>query len=283
MIREAGPGEEAEVEALLMRRIDGAMFPVSNLRAHGLGKGGFASDHDQATRFLWLGDQSLVALTQGGMLMPVLAEGAGLDGLLPALAGQTVTGAIGPAQSVRPALQALLLTGWPARTDEDEPGFALDLADLQVPKLPGARLVPLSEDLRAIVVGWRTAATMETLAMPADEAPTRAAANVDAWIAADSHRVLLLDGKPVALTGFNAALPEIVQIGGVYTPPALRGRGHARHAVALHLAEARAKGVTRAVLFAANEPAARAYRAIGFQPTMPFALVLFAAPARIAA
>jgi predicted GNAT family acetyltransferase len=60
-------------------------------------------------------------------------------------------------------------------------------------------------------------------------------------------------------------LPDVVQVGGVYTPPALRGKGHARLALALHLAEARGKGVGRAILYAFSEPAARAYRAIGFQ------------------
>lgn len=282
MIREAGPEERGALEALLTRRIDGAMFPLANLRAHGLGDGGFVSNHDHATRFWWIGPDSLVALTQGGMLMPVLAEGAALSGLRAALAGLGVTGAIGPAASVRPVFVALGLTGLPARVDEDEPGFALDLRDLRVPNGSGATLVPLSAALRDSVIGWRAAATMETQAMPAEEAPTRAAANVDDWLAQDSHRVLLLDGEPVALTGFNATLPEIVQVGGVYTPPPLRGRGYARLAVALHLAEARAKDVTRAVLFAANEPAARAYRAIGFQPTQPFALVLFTSPATVA-
>lgn len=54
-------------------------------------------------------------------------------------------------------------------------------------------------------------------------------------------------------------------------------------AVALHLAEARASGVARAVLFAASDAAACAYRAIGFQPAEPFTLFLLATPARIEA
>ena len=67
----------------------------------------------------------------------------------------------------------------------------------------------------------------------------------------------------------------------VYTPPALRGRGHAKAAVALHLAEARDAGVGRAVLFAASEAAARAYLGIGFQPSLEFALVLLTDPATV--
>ncbi len=73
--------------------------------------------------------------------------------------------------------------------------------------------------------------------------------------------------RPVATTGFNAALPEVVQIGAVYVPPAHRGHGHAARAVALHLAQARKAGTRRAVLFSASAVAGRAYLRIGFRAT----------------
>lgn len=37
---------------------------------------------------------------------------------------------------------------------------------------------------------------------------------------------------PVSLSAFNASLPDIVQLVGIYTPPELRGRGYAQRAVA---------------------------------------------------
>ena len=49
MIREAGPDDRSRLEALLLRNLDGAVFPLTNLRAHGLGEGGFATDHRHAT------------------------------------------------------------------------------------------------------------------------------------------------------------------------------------------------------------------------------------------
>lgn len=81
------------------------------------------------------------------------------------------------------------------------------------------------------------------------------------------------------MTGVNAALPDIVQVGGVWTPPALRGRGHARRAVGLHLAELRDTGVGAATLFASGEQAVRAYKALGFERIGTISLVLFAGPA----
>ena len=278
MIREAGPDDRDRLEALLLANLDGAMFPMSNLRAHGLGAGGFASDHRHAARFWFVDDASMVAVTQEGMLMALLDPSSDLADLPATLAGLTLTGAVGPAQSVRPALRALGLQDQPARLDEDEPGFALALADLRLPDLPGATLAPASSAPRDLLIDWRAASMVETQGMPPDEAPALAAQHVRAWLDADSHRVLLHNGQPVALTGFNARLPEIVQVGGVYTPPDLRNRGYARTAVALHLAEARATGATRAVLFAATPAAVSAYLAIGFRPAADVALVLFHTP-----
>ena len=107
-------------------------------------------------------------------------------------------------------------------------------------------------------------------------------ASVDRWIEADSHRVLVADGKVIAMTGFNARLPGIVQIGGVYVPPDLRGRGLAGRAVALHLEESRNRGTTKATLFAASEAAARAYIRLGFVRIGSFGLALLPSEMEIA-
>jgi predicted GNAT family acetyltransferase len=106
-----------------------------------------------------------------------------------------------------------------------------------------------------------------------------------AWIAAlddydtyceeDSHVVLMEGGVPLCMTGFNGHQPGVVQIGGVYTPPDMRGLGLARRALALHLAQARGEGVMRAVLSAASPAAVRAYTAIGFRQTGVWSLCLF--------
>jgi RimJ/RimL family protein N-acetyltransferase len=282
MIREAVPEDRAKVEALLLQRIDGAMFPLTNLRAHGLMRGRFPADHDTASRFWWLGQGSLVAVTRAGMLMPLLTAGPDIAGLRQALAGLTVTGGIGPADSLRPVLAALGLDRLPMRRDADEPGFALALAELVLPDHADVQLVPAGEVHRPLLQAWRSVYQAELMGTPAGEAAARAAADVEGWLRRGSHRLLLRDGQPVALTGFNAILPEVVQVGGVYTPPALRGQGHARRAVALHLAEARAAGTARAVLFAASPAAARAYRAIGFRPIFAFTLALLARPVTIA-
>jgi predicted GNAT family acetyltransferase len=93
---------------------------------------------------------------------------------------------------------------------------------------------------------------------------------------ADGHAWVALDcGAPVSLSAFNASLPDIVQLGGIYTPPELRGRGYARVAVAASLLAARERGAERAILFTSNPSAARAYEALGFQRTGSYAVILF--------
>ena len=78
--------------------------------------------------------------------------------------------------------------------------------------------------------------------------------------------VLEDQGALVATSGFNTAIREAVQIGGVYTPPKYRRRGYARAVVAASLLDARAEGAETAILFTGhdNVPAQRAYTALGF-------------------
>lgn len=282
MIREAGPDDRAALESLLTARIDQAMFPLVNLRDHGLGRGDFPTGHDHAARFWRIGN-SVIALTRAGILLPLLDRTADLSGLKTALRSLSVTGVIGPAASARPILAALGLDRLPTTTNRDEPGFTLDLSHLAKPDLPGTTLRPITPDDLPLLTDWRETYIGEVLGQTGPAARRRAEAELAVCLTRDSHRLLLQHGTPVAMTGFNATLPEIVQIGGVYTPADLRGRGYARRAVALHLAEARGKGTARAVLFAANDAAARAYCAIGFQPAVPFTLFLLSTPTRITA
>ena len=283
LLRAVGPQDAGAVEAFLLPRAPEAMFPLANLRTHGVAGDPEGPPHAMQ---VWIAGapglpvEGVIGLTVAGMLLPqwpALERGPGgpaLAALCLALAGARVSGAVGPAAQVRALLSALGLAGVGCRRNVDEPGFALDLCDLVVPDGPGALRRVVRDDF-GWLCGWRAAYHGEVLGTPADKAGAEAARDLEGYLARDSHRVLWDGDRPLAFTGFNATLPEIVQVGGVYTPPARRGRGLARRALALHLREAREQGVARAVLFAASEAAARAYRAVGFRPATPFALVLF--------
>jgi RimJ/RimL family protein N-acetyltransferase len=281
MIREQGPGDRPALEAILTARIEQAMFPLTNLRAHGLLTGDFPGSHPHASR-VWRSGDSVIALTRSGMILPLLDGTPDLSDLKSLLHGLEVTGAIGPTASVRPILSALGIDRLPTTTDRNEPGFTLDLQRLRIPDLANTSLRPLTLADVALVTDWRETYLGEVMGTTGPRARATAQTDVASYLAQDSHRILQAE-IPVAMTGFNATMPEIVQVGGVYTPANLRGRGYARRAVALHLAEARDNGTLRAVLFAASDAAARAYQAIGFQPAAAFTLFLLAQPQRIAA
>ena len=281
--RAATGGEGEAIAAFLRLYLDQAMFPLSNLTHHGMGREG-----RYQMRF-WLREDggrivAALGLSAMGMVLPVLpGQGEGdLRPLRGLLAGETVEGIIGPVGWAEPLQSALGLAEAPVDHRADEPGFALDLADLILPVDPSLTLAPLTDAHRPLALDWRARYREEVMGTPPARSHAIAVEDIDTYIARDSHRLLISGGRPVAMTGFNADLPEAVQVGGVYTPPEMRGRGHARAAVALHLDQARRTGIRRAVLFAASDAAARAYTAIGFRPAGRMVMILFPPGTRIA-
>ena len=85
------------------------------------------------------------------------------------------------------------------------------------------------------------------------------------------------DGRPLAMAVHNARIPDTVQIGGVWTPMELRRRGYARAVVAAALMAARDEGASTGVLFTGkgNEPARRAYLALGFRRIGDYGILQF--------
>jgi len=128
---------------------------------------------------------------------------------------------------------------------------------------------------RDTLVAWRVAYNIETMgATDSADHRRRTAEFLDAQIDEGNDWVAVDAGAPVSLSAINASLPDIVQLGGIYTPPELRGRGHAKAAVAASLVAARERGASRAVLFTKNPSAARTYEALGFRRVGDYSLVL---------
>jgi len=274
-MRRASEADVPAIRAFLTDRAARAMFPLSNLARFGLD-----GDHDYAPA-MWITETDgavtgVLAVGRAGTLMPALGTTDPAHAA-EVLRGRSINGLIGPADEVRPLLAILGLPRDAAHLDRDEPHFTLDLRELTVPDGEGG-LAPLAAADAERMILWRRDYGIEALGLAPDRALAEARKSHPGYIEAGSHRVLMTGARTLSVTGFNAELPEIVQVGGVYTPPDLRGRGYARRAVALHLAEARARGVARAVLFSASEAAARAYRAIGFRQIGHWSLVLFDTP-----
>jgi GNAT superfamily N-acetyltransferase len=274
-------GDEAALEAFLVQRRDTSMFLRANSRQAGL------DYHGQ-----WAGAQYVASVREGGitgvaahcwngvLLMQAPADPGGLAEACVGLSRRSVTGLMGPPDQVDAARTSLGLTSAPVRIDEPEALYALDLSRTIVPPaLSNGEITcraPYAGE-RTALHAWGFAYDVETLgAADTPDARRRSAdfmdARIDAgnaWIAVEN------DGTLLSFSSFNAALPDIVQLGGIYTPPHLRGRGYAKAAVAHSLLVARERGVTRAILFTPNPSAARTYEAIGFERIGDYALVLF--------
>ncbi|MEI4485171.1 GNAT family N-acetyltransferase [Frigidibacter sp. MR17.14] len=284
-MRPARPDEAAALEAFLSRHPETSMFLRQSLAAHGTTGG----PERHAARF-WLaeaagGIRGCVALNTAGLAMiqwPDLAPGD-FPQVAAALAGEKLQGMNGEVVQIALLRRALGLDAAPASLDRTEPLYRLPLDALILPEGPGTLRAPRPAD-RPLLDAWRAAYMIEAVgAAPGRPTEAEAAAQLDALIIADRLRVLDEGAGPVAMTSFNACLPDMVQVGGVWTPPQGRGRGLARRAVAAHLAEARGIGARTAILFAANPPAARAYEAIGFTRIGGYHLLMLESPVRIAA
>ena len=286
-VRVLAPGDEPHVEALLAAHVDSSLFLRRNLAVTHL------MDRPERYHGTWAGafeDGRLVAVAQhtrfGAIVLQAPTHVAAVTALAARASDRPVAGFIGPWAQAVAARTALGFDGARMRMESHEGLYALPLDALVVPG-PLARGEWRCRRARAdeldLLVAWRVGYNVETNARtngPALRASSRE--EIESGLAEGASWVLEVDGTPVAYQQFNAMLPDVVQVGGVWTPPPLRGRGYARAAVAGALLAARADGVRRGVLFTGetNIPAQRAYAALGFARVGDWALIFLAQPTR---
>lgn len=268
------------IEAFLARHADSSMFLRSNLAEHGLGDRrspramAVAVTREGATITGVFGASNAgYAVFQAPEAGPEVwaAFGRWLD-------GRPLSGLTGEATQLHALRAAMALDDTQLAHAHDEPLYRLPLTDLRLDALaPGQIRAPEPSDLE-LLEHWFTIYEGETLNTPAPRAAALGRRRAAQAILEGRMRLFEHDGQPLAMTAFNARLPDRVQVGGVFTPPEHRNRHAARSAVARHLAEARAEGVTHAILFASGPAASRAYEAIGFTRVGTYGLALLREP-----
>jgi RimJ/RimL family protein N-acetyltransferase len=281
------PGDEPEVERLLAAHADASLFLRRNLAGTGV------VDHEARYHGTWAGafeGGRLTGVAQhtrfGTVLVQAPAHAGAVACAAVAASGRPVSGFVGPWAQVLAARAALGFADAPMRVESREGLYALALDALVVPEPLGSdrwRCRRARGDDLDLLVRWRVAYNVEANhETEDDDLRAKGREEIEAGLAERAGWVLEADGVPVAYQQFNAMLPDVVQVGGVWTPPALRGRGYARAVVAGSLLAARAEGVGRAVLFTGddNAPARRAYAALGFTRIGDWGLLFLATPAR---
>jgi GNAT superfamily N-acetyltransferase len=278
-IRVLTESDRTVLDAFLSTHRDSSMFLRSNLSRSGLD---YRPERFHANYMAAFRDDRCIAVGAhcwNGMLLLQAPESVEeLSRACVEHSERHVTGFSGPLDQVRRARSALGLTSVRAVMDSDESLYALDLMDLIVPLALSHGSItwraPLAGE-RDLLCAWRAAYEIETLgATDSREMREHAAQSMDQQIADRNVWVAIQKGEPVSVSAFNAALPDIVQLGGIYTPPEFRGRGYAKVAVAGSLIAARERGVTRAVLFTDSPSAIRSYEGVGFQRVGAFGLIL---------
>lgn len=280
-LRTLAAGDEALLESFLAVHRDTSMFLRSNARQAGLAYRGQRLGATYVAGFVGGRLVGVAAHAWNGLiLLQAPLETAAVVRACVDASGRPVAGLTGPLEQVRAARAALGLTGVPANLEEDELLFVLDVQRLVLPgptACGGVSCRPPLPSERDTLCAWRVAYEMESLGRVDSEAlRARAGEWTDAQLEEAVIWVAVIEGRPVSVSAFNAALPDIVQLGGVYTPPELRGRGYAKAVVAHSVHAGQARGATRAVLFTRNPSAMRTYEAVGFQRAGDYGLVLFA-------
>ena len=280
-IRLLHPGDELALDAFLRPRSDTSLFLRSNSRTAGLVDHGEPGQGTYLAAFEGDAIAGVVAqFWQGNLGLQAPHHLAALLRELPRHAPRPVAGLTGPWSQVAQARALLGLEQAPTKLEVREALFALPLSQLRVPealargdvrcRLATPADLPTLARLRA---EYLVEAIGET---PGPDLERQARDAVEGNASGGNLFLLEREGQIVATSAFNARLPDVVQIGAVYTPPTLRGHGYGRAVTAGSLLLAREAGASRAVLFTAEKgPARRAYEAIGFQNIGDYGLVLF--------
>ncbi len=238
-VRVLGPGDEATLDAFLLRHADSSMFLRADSKAGGLVDRGEAPQGTYAAAFDDLGRLIGVAghFWNGMVLLQVPAPATELLGVLVRLAvtrsrGRRVAGFGGPYAQTIAARAALGLGAAPAALDSRDDLFPLELIALHVPPrlASGAWSArPPREGEMDLVSAWRVAYRVELLgATPGAELEASSRRDVEHGRASGNSWLLFDDGQPVAYTGFNARLPDVVQVAGLHAASAARPRIRAR-------------------------------------------------------
>jgi len=280
VIRDLTDADRRALDAFLGAHAASSMFLRSNLARAGLVDGAKPYQGRYVGRFDGTTLTDVAAhYWNGGVVLQAPTGAADIARAAVAASRRAVSGILGPWSQATAALDALGLK------DQARPLSPEDLFEIKLDRIraPDALAVGAVKTRRAtpddldVLIPWRNAYEVETLgATPGTATAARAKSDMEEKVAAGDFWVAIHDGEIVACSGFNARLPDMVQVGGVFTPKHLRGEGFARAAVAGSLFDVRDEGVSRAILFTEtkNAPAQRVYIALGFQRIGDYGLIL---------
>lgn len=186
-----------------------------------------------------------------------------------------VAGVLGPDLQASIVIEELGISNAPYNLNSAEGLYKSHLENLDQTDLPSNfSIIHAKKTSKDLLIKWMRAYDIEALDSPDNsdldiKSQDRAQSLIDGncWI-------LLQNGTPVSLNGFNAKIDDMVQIGPVWTPPEHRNHGYARVLVRHTLLRAKQEGINTAILFTDNPAAIKAYESIGFKKIGNYRLAL---------
>ncbi|WP_218080072.1 GNAT family N-acetyltransferase [Anthocerotibacter panamensis] len=281
LLKTLQPGDEAALEHFLVLHTDSSMFLRANHRAAGLLDQGQPLQGTYVAAFeggeivavaahFWLGT---VVVQAPGPYLKEVVYGATTR------SRRAVQGILGPWDQALAARTALGLDEAPLTKDGKEMLYALDLSTLPIPSAPPEFICRLAQptDLE-VLTEWRLHYSLELLG-DTDSPELRIQCRTDVALLLNQGVLWVLETQKNLLSclSFNARLPDLVQLGFVWTPHGQRRRGYSRTLIAGALRATHAEGVQRAILFTGHEnySARRVYERVGFQPIGDYGLLRF--------
>lgn len=268
--------EDAEIDAFLACHFNESMY----LRAQLL------RTRERAHFALARQDGMIVAVAaqvaSGMVLLQAPEYAAEVTRFVLGATGQRLAGFFGSIAQVTAARTGLGLDGVRFAKDTHEDLFALALAELRAPAMlregRASCRVADERDLE-LLVRWRADFRVAVMKDANDAALPITSRRDIADLLPEGSLFILEAGEPVACCSFNARLPQAVNIGNVWTPEPMRGKGYARAVVAGALAIAEKSGVRTAVLATGrhNVAARSAYVSIGFERVGDYATAIIEA------
>lgn len=285
MIRELNNTDQSIVEQFLSQYSETSMFMRSNMQKAGLeyhskdfqGEYWGAFDHSNTL-------VGVIVHYWNGNIMVQSKNDQILDELTETLRqniSRPIAGIVGESKQSSQIIEYLRLENTLFAVNLNEKMFALDLDELKFPTthLKGYHMIPVSQMERSILTQWMHDYEME--AFNKSEGPEFEAHiknRVERMVAEDQCWALQVANKSISLSGFNAQLNDIVQLGPVWTPHENRSKGYARLVVALTLQQAKREGVNKALLFTDHPAAIKAYEVLGFKHIGYYRLALMKLP-----
>jgi GNAT superfamily N-acetyltransferase len=278
--------DQKKLERFLSSHAETSMFLLSNMRNAGLEY----QDKDYHGEYFGAFDEAknitgVLAHYWNGNIMMQATNQRILNDLVIAFRKavlRPIAGILGPDDQVEIVIQKLRLGDKLYSMNRTEGLYTLNLSALSLPinfDFNCTEVVEAREIDQATLIRWIKAYDIEALGSDDDEALDKHVKNrVDRIINNKNHWILLVNGEPVSLSGFNARLTDILQIGPVWTDPKHRSKGYARTLVALTLRKAKEQGIKKAILFTDNQAAIKAYEAIGFRKIGTYHLALLKKP-----